>query len=66
MIRKAIPHPIAEILSSLLSIWIRLEDSGDAFRSSEVTSKIIAVTANHKLISENVKGKFMLLAPVKF
>ena len=63
--RKAIPHPMAEILSCFLSIWIRLEYSGDAFNSSEVTSRMIAITANHKLISENVNGKFMLPTPAK-
>jgi len=54
--RKAIPHPIAAILSGVLPIGIRLEYSGDALRSSEVIRSIIAVIAIQRLRSKSVRG----------
>jgi hypothetical protein len=55
--KKASPHPIATSLIRVLSTSIRLEYSGDALRSSEVTRSISAMTASHKLMSERVNGK---------
>ena len=63
VIWKASPQPIPASLSRLLSIRILFEYSGDELRTVEVISSIIAVTANHRLMSEEVKGKlkFMLI-----
>ena len=62
---KASPHPIAASRNRLLSIRIRFEYSVEALRISEVIRTIIAVTAIHRLISENVKGKFMSITIVQ-
>ena len=56
--RKAIPHPIAANLIRVGSTRILFEYSGDELRTSEVTRRIIAVIASHRLMSESVKGKF--------
>jgi hypothetical protein len=60
--RKAKPHPSAHPRSSRLSSAI-CAMSGKAKISSEVTSKMIAVTASHKLRSDMVSGKIMLFHP---
>jgi hypothetical protein len=64
--RKASPHPMAASLIRVLSMRILLEYSGDELRSSEVTRRIIAVTASHRLISESVRGKFMSITIERF
>ena len=56
---KVSPTPMAANLSRFLSIRILPEYSVEKLRSSEVTINIIAVTANHKLMSENVRGMFI-------
>ena len=57
--KKAIPHPIPTILIRVLSIWILHEYSGETLRSSGVIRSIIAVIANHILMSVSVSGKFI-------
>ena len=54
--RKAIPHPMATMLSRVLATGILLENSGDMLRNSEVIRSTIAITANQRLRSESVKG----------
>jgi hypothetical protein len=63
--KKPKPHPTALNLSKCLSSTTRAAYPGDEFNSSEVISRIIAVTASHKLISEIDKGKIMR-SPDKF
>jgi hypothetical protein len=50
--KYASPHPMAISLIRVLSIRILFEYSDEALRSSEVTSSIIAVTANQRLMSD--------------
>ena len=57
--KKPKPHPIAHIRNKRLSSTIRAAYPGDEYSSSVVISRIIAVTASHKLISEIDKGKIM-------
>jgi hypothetical protein len=59
VIRKAKPTPRATSLKRFLSIVILAEISGNEYRSSDVIRSIIAVTASHKLMSDNDKAKFM-------
>ena len=59
MARKAKPTPIATSLKRFLLIIIRAEYSGKEYNNSEVIKSTIAVTASHKLISDNDKGKFI-------
>jgi hypothetical protein len=59
--RNAKPTPRAAILKRFLSIIILAEISGSEYRSSDVIKSIIAVTASHKLISDNDKGKLICI-----
>jgi len=59
VIRKASPHPIAASRIRFLSIRIRFEYSDEELRTAEVTRSIMAVKASQRLMSEDVKGKFM-------
>ena len=61
MARKPRPMPRATILKRFLSIAIRAEYFGDEYNNSDVIKSIIAITASHKLISDNDKGKFIYL-----
>ena len=56
VIRKASPNPMAAILSRVLATGSLLENSGYAFRISEVMRRTIAVIASQRLRSESVKG----------
>lgn len=59
--RKHIPKPRDTILKRFLSTAIREENWGNEYSNSDVTRSIIAVNANHKLMSDNDMGKFMLV-----
>jgi len=59
--RKAKPTPMAISLKRFLLIIIRAEYSGNEYNNSEAIKSMIAVTASHKLISDNDKGKFISL-----
>jgi hypothetical protein len=48
---------MATNLNSRLSTGILEENSGAEYSNSEVTSNIMAITANHKLKSDNDNGK---------
>jgi hypothetical protein len=58
---NASPHPIPTNLSLVLSIRILRVYSCDEMRNSEVTRRIIAVKANHRLISVKVNGIFIAI-----
>jgi hypothetical protein len=55
------PQPIAISRIIVLSKVIRDKNSGNAYKSSEVISRINAVTVSHKLTSSIERGKFMQL-----
>ena len=55
------PQPIAIIRIIVLSKVIRDENSGNAYKSSEVISRINAVTASHKLTSSIERGNIISL-----
>jgi len=57
--RKAKPTPMATSLNLFLLIIILVEYSGKEYNNSDVIKSMIAVTASHKLISDNDKGKFI-------
>jgi hypothetical protein len=57
--RKAKPTPMATSLNRFLLIIILAEYSGNEYNNPEVIKSIIAVTASHKLISDNDKGKII-------
>jgi hypothetical protein len=59
--RNAIPHPMATILSRVLSTGILLEYSCDRLRSSEVIRSTIAVKASQMLSSESAKGIIIII-----
>ena len=63
--RKPKPQPRATNLKRFLSITSRAEISGSEYNSSDVINSIMAVTASHKLTSDNDKGKiiYVTLAP---
>jgi hypothetical protein len=48
-------------LKRFLLIITRAEYSGEEYNNSDAIKSIIAVTASHKLISGNDKGKFIRL-----
>ena len=50
---------MATSLKRFLLIIIRAEYSGKEYNNSDVIKSMIAVTASHKLISDNDKGKFI-------
>lgn len=56
---KASPSPIAISLSRVFSMTIFLKYSAWEDNNSEVMSRIIAVTASQRLMSDVDKGKFM-------
>ena len=62
VIKKASPTPMPANLIRVLSTGILLEYSGETYRSSEVTRSIIAVIANHTLMSNSVSGKFIIIS----
>lgn len=64
--RKAKPTPRATNLKRFLLIIVLAEYCGNEYRSSEVINSIIAVTASHKLMSDNDKGKFIGLTPARY
>ena len=55
--RKPQPHPTATTSRSRLLMAVRAEKPGRECSISEVMSRIIAVTASHRLISAKVNGK---------
>jgi len=57
--KKAKPHPIAAIRKRCLSMATLAEYPGDAYNSLEVIISIIAVTASHKLMSDDDSGKII-------
>jgi hypothetical protein len=61
--KKHKPHPIAAIRKRFLSMATLAEYPGDAYNNSEVIRSIIAVTASHKLISDNESGKIIAFKP---
>lgn len=66
VIMKPMPNVRAVSLRRFLSItmFLRYLDD-DEVRSSEVISRIIAVTASHRLMSENVSGQ-IIFRPLVF
>jgi hypothetical protein len=56
---KPKPQPIASNRSKRLSKTILEAKLGDEYSNSEVTSRIIAVTASHKPMSPIERGKFI-------
>jgi hypothetical protein len=61
--KKHKPHPIVAIRKRCLSMATLAEYPGDAYNRSEVIRSIIAVTASHKLISDNESGKIIAFKP---
>ena len=59
VIKKPKPHPRATIRRVFFSSITLDEYSGDEYSSSDVISNIIAITASHKLKSDNDKGKYI-------
>lgn len=61
------PAPSANAISRifLLSIIIFLEYSTVDESSSDVTNRIIAMTASQRLISANVRGQIIFQSPIK-
>jgi len=57
--KKHKPRPIAAIRKRCLSMATLAEYPGDAYNSSEVIRSIIAVTASHKLVSDDDSGKII-------
>jgi hypothetical protein len=58
--RKPKPQPRDTSLKRCLLIVI-LADSCNEYNNSDVIKSIIAVTASHKLMSDNDKGKFICI-----
>jgi hypothetical protein len=58
---KPRPHPRAASLNRFFSIGIFHDNCGADNTSSEVTSRISAVTASHKLTSDIDNGRFICL-----
>ena len=56
---NASPHPMPTNRNRVLSIRILRVYSWDDMRNSEVTRSIMAVEANHRLISVKVSGMFI-------
>jgi hypothetical protein len=57
------PHPIAAVRRRPLSISILAEYSAEEYNNSDVIRRIIAVTASHKLRSDNDSGKIIKSSP---
>ena len=57
MNRNPTPQPRAAVLRNFLSIIILAEKSGNEYNNSETTKRSNTITASHRLISDNVKGK---------
>jgi len=66
VIRKAMPKPKPVSLKSLRLIGVLEEIFGDECSSSDVTSTTTAVIASQRLMSDNVRGKFIVFSLALF
>ena len=62
---KPIPTAMATSLNCILSIAILLEYFDEDDKSSEVMSNMMAIAANQRLMSDIVRGKFIIYPSIK-